>query len=159
MSARIWNYAKALSLTTLVMVIGLVIPQVNASSGPPSSVFATWPDATPVPKVEVFANREADGRWRITLSAAGFVFSDICTAVTEPTAIGHAHLYKGDTKIGAAYAPITTIGPFEPGNHRITIMLRAQDHRTLIGPDGILKTEIVLQEPSRPTMTTAMLAQ
>jgi len=158
MMTRIWNTGKMLVLLSLFLTVALGIPKVNAISGPPSSVFAQWPEAKPVPTVKVSATRQTDGRWQVTINAAGFVFSDICTTVDEPQAVGHAHVYEGDTKIGAAYAPITQIGPFAPGKHRISVVLRAQDHRTLVGPSGIIKAEIVLEEPSRSQMLMAALA-
>ena len=158
MMIRIWNTSKLLTLISLFLTVALGIPKVNAISGPPSSVFAQWPETKPVPVPKVSATRQLNGRWQVTINAAGFVFSDICTTVEEPEAVGHAHVYKGDTKIAAAYAPITEIGPFAPGTHRISVVLRAQDHRTLVGPSGIITAEFVLREPSQSLAQMAALA-
>lgn len=153
----IWTYSKVLTLIAVVLTVALGIPQVNAVSGPPNSLFAQWPETTPVPAVKVSATRQADGRWQVAIIATGFVFSDICTSVAVCEAVGHAHVYEGDTKIAAAYAPTTEIGSLALGTHTISVVLRAQDHRNFVGPGGIITAEIVLEEPPRrPVLMVAL---
>lgn len=143
----IWKCNQSLVLIALILTVAIGVPTVNAWSGPPRSVFVPWPEAIPVPTPEMTAIRQPDGHWLIEITAAGFVFSDICKTVSGPQAIGHAHVYEGDVKIATAYTPRLDVGLFAPGKHHITVVLRAQDHRTLVGPSGLITAEIVLNEP------------
>ena len=155
MNLGISKCSQLLALIALLPTIAFGVPRVNAESGPPRSVFAKWPESINAPVLKVSASRRADGRWQLNISAPGFVFSDICTSVAKPEAIGHAHLYDGDTKIAAAYTPTAVIGPFAPGTHHISVVLRARDHRTLLGKSGIIKAEIALKEPSQSSASIA----
>ena len=124
-----------------------IASQVNSQSGPPRSVFVSWPQSLPVPTLELAPHQRRDGSWFLNLGAKGFAFSDICQAVSGPQAIGHAHVFSGERKIAAAYAPRVELGNLAPGTHRFRVVLRAQDNRALIGPDGLLDAEITLVVP------------
>jgi hypothetical protein len=154
----IWKCSQSLVLIALILTVAIGVPTVNALSGPPRSVFVSWPEAMPVPTPTVTAKRQSDGRWIIEIAAEGFVFSDICKTVSGPQAIGHAHVYEGDVKIAAAYAPRQDIGTFAPGKHRISVVLRAQDHRVLVSSTGLISAEIVLNEPMKKSPMRSEIA-
>ena len=132
-------------LVTVLAGLALVSPQVNAAAGPPSSVFVSWPEDQPVPELRITAHQYADGGWYIDLAAAGFAFSDLCQAVDGPQTIGHAHVYQGERKVTSAFVPRVSLGHLRPGRHAYRVQLRAQDHRALVGPDGIIAATIVIE--------------
>ncbi|MEO1491729.1 MAG: hypothetical protein AAFV19_06210 [Pseudomonadota bacterium] len=131
-------------LCAVLIALALLTPHVNASAPPPSSVFVSWPKAMAVPEVEVSAQRDSHGRWYLDLQAEGFAFSELCQTVSGPQAIGHAHVYLGEEKIAAAYAPRVWLDDLPPGRHRIRVVLRSQDHRALVGPGGLIAGEAVV---------------
>ena len=130
-----------------LLVLGLsafTASQVNSHAGPPASVFVPWPEDVAVPRLVLRPMQSQSGRWSLELEAEGFAFSEICKTVAAPETIGHAHIYSGDRKIAAAYAPRIDLGFLVPGRHRFRAVLRAQDHRALIGPDGLLEAEVIV---------------
>ncbi|MEM1297895.1 MAG: hypothetical protein AAGH68_01355 [Pseudomonadota bacterium] len=141
---RHWHgFVMACVLATLA----ITAPHVNAAGQPPSQVFVEWPKGRPAPEVRLTAGQYAQGGWYIDISADGFVFTDLCQSVDGPQTIGHAHVYQGHEKIASAFHPRVSLGELGPGTHNFSAMLRAQDHRALIGPEGLLKAEITITIP------------
>lgn len=125
--------------------MALFASQMNSNAGPPSSVFVSWPQDRQVPELVLTKGRFTDGNWYIDLQAEGFIFSDFCQTVQGPQTIGHAHVYSGEQKIASAFSPRVELGALSPGQHRFRAVLRAQDHRALIGPEGMIAAEIVIE--------------
>lgn len=140
---------QGLVLLAVLLVTALMASQVNSQSGPPRSVFVSWPADRKAPELVLTPGQYADGGWYLDLQAEGFAFSDLCQTVDGPQTVGHAHVYSGDRKIGAAYVPRADLGNLRPGRHRFRVVLRAQDHRALIGPAGMIDAEIVIVVPDR----------
>ncbi|MEL6997133.1 MAG: hypothetical protein AAFP68_02640 [Pseudomonadota bacterium] len=141
---RHWH---GLVLIAVLFVTALMASQVNSKSGPPRSVFVAWPSEPSAPELVLTPGQYSAGTWFVDLRAEGFAFSELCQAVSGPQTIGHAHIYKGDTKVAAAYVPRAELGALSPGQHRFRAVLRAQDHRALIGPDGLITAQIVIHVP------------
>lgn len=131
-------------MSVVLISLAVLTPHVNATAMPPRTVFAPWPDMRAAPDVELTARRDTYGRWYLDIEAEGFTFSDVCRTVSGPQTVGHAHIYLGEEKIAAAYAPRVWLGDLPPGRHRLRAVLRAQDHRALIGPDGQISGEIAV---------------
>lgn len=139
-----WHgFVMACVLATLVVAA----PQVNAAGQPPSQIFVEWPKGRPAPEVRLTPGQYSQGGWYIDVSAEGFVFTDLCQAVDGPQTIGHAHVYQGDQKIASAFHPRISLGDLGPGTHVFSAILRAQDHRALIGPSGLLKAAVTITIP------------
>jgi hypothetical protein len=136
-----------LVMASVLVSLALLTPQVNAADAPPSAVFASWPDDRPAPQLQLTARQYANEGWYLELHAEGFAFSEVCQAVTGPQTIGHAHIYVGERKVAAAYVPRVSLGHLRPGRHIFRAVLRAQDHRALIGPDGLIASTIVIAVP------------
>ena len=147
MQSLVCRHWHAFVLILVLCSTAAVASQVNSQSGPPSSVFVAWPETSNAPVLELIPHQRRDGSWYLDLHAPGFAFSEICQRVTGPQAIGHAHLYSGDRKIAAAYIPRVELGHLRPGKHRFRAVLRAQDHRALIGPDGLIDAEVTIAMP------------
>lgn len=118
--------------------LGVLAPHVNAAGGPPRSVFVAWPEEVPVPNPSISMRRTAGGGWVLDIKAEGFTFSDICQTVSGPQTSGHAHVYVGEQKIATAFAPRVWLDDLPAGTHEIRVVFRAQDHRALVGPDGMI---------------------
>jgi hypothetical protein len=142
---RHWH---GLVMLSALMGLAVIAPQVNAAGAPPSSVFVAWPEGQSAPELKLSAGRYPDGSWHLDLAASGFTFSDLCQAVEGPQTIGHAHVYDGAKKIASAFVPRVPLGHLAPGQHRFHVILRAQDHRALVGSDGLISAEILIIVPS-----------
>ena len=138
-------------LVMMVALAGLAVaaPQVNAAGGPPSKVFVSWPKDRPAPELRLTVGQFTDGSWYLEMQAEGFVFSDLCQTVDGPQTIGHAHVYTGEQKLTTAFVPRVPLGHLVAGRHSYRAMLRAQDHRALVGPDGLIASEIVFTVPNK----------
>ena len=126
----------------LLLAIAVLVPHLNAEAGPPASVFVRLDPGQPDPRIEAQAYAASGGEWLLRLDVEGFAFTDICAVVERGEPLGHAHVYTGDRKIAAAYEPIVSLGKLAPGEHSFRIMLRAQDHRALVGSSGLIEQEI-----------------
>lgn len=133
--------ASAPAIGLLLGMLALV-PMLNAKGGPPETVFVMLDPAKPDLEIEAEAIAAGDGEWLLQMNVDGFAFSEICAVVETGEPIGHAHVYEGDKKIAAAYQPIVSLGKLSPGEHAFRIMLRAQDHRALVGSSGLIEREI-----------------
>ncbi|MEM8949585.1 MAG: hypothetical protein AAGA21_13650 [Pseudomonadota bacterium] len=129
---------------TLLIAMLAVIPWLNAEAGPPASVFVMLDPKTPDPRIEADVTSLPTGEQLLRLDVDGFTFSKICAAVETNEPIGHAHIYAGKQKIAAAYEPIVSLGKLPKGEHSLRIMLRAQDHRALVGSEGLIEREITV---------------
>ena len=127
---------------TLLLAMLAIIPWLNSEAGPPESVFVQLDPKTPDPRIEADVTSLQNGEQLLRLDVDGFTFSDICAVVETGEPIGHAHIYAGNQKIAAAYEPIVSLGRLPKGEYTLRIMLRAQDHRALVGSEGLIEREI-----------------
>ena len=134
--------AKSAPVLGLLLAISVLVPRLNAEAGPPSSVFVRLDPGRPDPRIEAQAFAAKGGEWLLRLDVDGFAFTDICTVVESDEPVGHAHVYADNKKIAAAYEPIISLGKLAPGEHTLRIMLRAQDHRALVGSSGLIERHI-----------------
>lgn len=132
----------------LLAALGAVASLVNAGSGPPRTLFLRLPAEVPAPSLTLAARGEVDGNWILEIKASGFRFTSLCTLAAEPIPVGHAHVYAGDRKLASAYLPVVDLGPLPPGRHEIRVVLRGQDHRALVGPDGLIEARTVIKVPA-----------
>lgn len=104
---------------------------------------ATYPD----PILKIWSERGDDGSWRLILYTENFILSNAQTSMIENMPIGHAHIYRGEQKLAAAYTPIVDLGTLDPGVHHLNVVLKSTNHRTLLGTNGPIEQEIVLEVP------------
>lgn len=133
---------RAAPVLGLLLAISLTLPGMNADAGPPPAVFVKLDPAKPDPMIEAEAIAAEDGEWLLRMEIDGFAFSDICQVVRSGEPVGHAHVYAGDKKIASAYQPILSLGKLSPGRYVFDIVLRAQDHRALVGSQGLIKSVV-----------------
>lgn len=137
----------------IAFVLGTLViaaPIVNAKGRPPRTVFLILPDTVAPPTVQVRADALGNGRYRLYLDTAAFVFTDICVADADAVPVGHAHVHVNGAKVASAYTPVVDIGPLEPGTHVIDVVLRGQDHRPIIGRDGLVQGHAHITVFDRP---------
>lgn len=134
------------SAPVLAMLLTLLaaVPWLNLEGGPPRSVFVQLDPERPDPEIDAEATRLSDGEWLLRIEVDGFSFSEICAVVKTGEPVGHAHVYAGDEKIAAAYQPILSLGSLSPGEHIFRIVLRAQDHRALVGASGLIERKVAI---------------
>lgn len=132
------------SAPAIGLLLGMlaIVPLLNAEAGPPETVFVMLDPTKPDPRIKAEAIAAGDGEWLLQMQVDGFSFSEICAVVETGKPVGHAHVYAGDKKIAAAYQPIVSLGKLPPGEHSLRIMLRAQDHRALVGSSGLIEQKI-----------------
>ncbi|WP_260106109.1 hypothetical protein [Phaeobacter inhibens] len=97
----------------------------------PAALFVTLPAHQPQPDLQVSSVYNAADGWRLRIEVENFVFTDLCVRNATNLAQGHAHVHLGDKKLATAYQPNVVLGHLPTGRHRITVSLRAQDHRVL----------------------------
>lgn len=129
----------------LVMgVLAVTAPQINANAGPPPSVFLALEEEAALPKVALEVWRDAHGHWQVQISASDFQFTELCLTEAAAVPIGHAHVIRNGVKVASAYYPIVDLGQLPQGRHVIDVVLRGQDHRALVGPDGLITAQAVI---------------
>lgn len=138
----------ALLLATLV----IAAPIVNAKGRPPRAVFLILPETVTPPEVSIEAEALGKGRYLLTLHASAFVFTDLCVTDADAIPVGHAHVHVNGEKVASAYAPIIEIGPLSPGQHKIDVVLRGQDHRPIFAQDALVQSRIQINVPSGGTL-------
>lgn len=119
-----------------------------------SAMRATGDDAAlrlgtgfPDPVLKVWSKRGDDGSWRLFLYTENFIIGDVRTSMIGDVPVGHAHIYRGEEKLLAAYTPIVELGAFDPGVHHLSVVLKSTDHRTILGANGAIEQDVVLNVP------------
>ncbi|WP_299658009.1 hypothetical protein [uncultured Tateyamaria sp.] len=136
----------ALLLGTLVVAA----PIVNAKGRPPRTVFLILPDAVTPPTVNVQAEAIGGGHYHLYLETEAFMFTEVCVAEAEAVPIGHAHIHVNGKKVASAFFPVINIGPLDAGTHVIDVVLRGQDHRPIVGRDGLAQGLVHITVPVGP---------
>ena len=137
----------ALLLGSLV----IAAPIVNAKGRPPRAVFLILPDAITPPTVNIEAEALGAGRYRLSLDTTEFMCTELCVPEAEAVPVGHAHVHVNGVKVASAYFPTIEIGPLAPGTHVIDVVLRGQDHRPIVGRDGLAQSVVNITVPGGPT--------
>ena len=120
----------------------------NATNMAPRSVFLTLPADVPQPSLALSATQDGSGAWLLRIDTTAFQFTDICITVSDPIPVGHAHVILNGAKIGAAYGPYMQIDALPPGRHRVSVVLRGQDHRALVGEHGLISATLMIDVPA-----------
>ncbi|MBM7066915.1 hypothetical protein [Actibacterium sp. 188UL27-1] len=139
--------AGAIIFAMLLGVAG-VLPGINADAGPPRSVFLELPTGEAVPEIMLMPYRLPSGRWQLQIRARDFRFTTLCVADAQALAVGHAHIVRNGVKVASAYHPIVDLGWLPPGRHRITVILRGQDHRALIADGALVQAKVTIAVPA-----------
>lgn len=141
------RYGAAFVIWGLLSGLAVAAPLVNALGAPPRTVFLQLPEDMPEPSVTLAARRLPSGNWQLEVATTGFRFTAMCVSDAEPAPVGHAHIVMDGVKVASAYAPTADLGPLPPGRHTIAAVLRGQDHRALVGRDGLIAAKLVLIVP------------
>lgn len=131
----------------LLATLAVGAPLVNAVAGPPRSVFLQLPSDLPEPQVGLAAERLPTGHWQVRIDAEAFRFTDLCLTEAAAIPVGHAHVILNGVKVASAYHPVVDLGDLPPGRHHIEAVLRGQDHRALVGRQGLIKADLVIAVP------------
>ena len=134
-------------MASCLLVFALLVPQINAASGPPRSVFLKLSEDQPDPSVDLIAEQGKGGDWFVTISADDFRFTTLCVTEAEAVPLGHAHIIVDGRKVASAYHPVVKLGALAPGQRHIQAVLRGQDHRALLGRKGMIKADIIVTVP------------
>lgn len=144
--------ARHAAFGLVAMLLGTLAvgaPLVNAVSGPPRAIFLQLPADLPEPQVSLTATRLATGNWQLRIDADAFRFTDLCLSEAAAIPVGHAHIIRNGLKVASAYYPVVDLGQLPPGRHHVEAVLRGQDHRALVGRDGLIKADIVIEVPEQ----------
>ena len=148
MIVTLLNPKPAAAVTALLFALLTVLtPIVNADAGPPRSVFLKLPSDTPPPDLDLAAQIMPSGALRLDVLAKDFRFTDVCVSRAEGAPVGHAHISVNGIKVASAYQPRVYLEALPPGSHRIRAVLRGQDHRALVGADGLISAELWVVVP------------
>ena len=144
-----WQAALArqgpfLALAGLLAALSVAVPVVNAAAGPPRALFLRLPATLPEPELALVASESPDGSWQLRIDTRGFRFTALCVADAAAVPVGHAHVSVDGRKIPSAFVPVVDLGVLPPGNHRVQVVLRAQDHRALVGSRGLVQARVVI---------------
>jgi hypothetical protein len=135
------------ALAVLLAVLSVAAPALNAAAGPPRALFLQLPAGLPEPEIALAASQGPGGRWQLRIDARHFRFTALCLADAAALPVGHAHVILGDRKVASAYAPVVDLGVLPPGEHEMTVVLRGQDHRALVGAHGLVQARTVIEVP------------
>ena len=144
------SFFPALLMALMLGALVIAVPIVNSASRLPKSVFLILPEEVEPPRVALNATPLGNGRYRISLDADDFQFTETCVASAERLPIGHAHIHVDGKKVASAYQPIVEIGPLAPGEHVIDAVLRGQDHRALVAQDKLVRGILQISVPAGP---------
>lgn len=135
-------------VAALLATLAAGVPSINLAADPPRAVFLKLPGHVPQPTVSMQAHQASSGRWLLEIHASKFRFTDLCVTDAAAIPVGHAHVIRDGVKVASAYQPVVDLGVLAPGSHRITVVLRGQDHRALVGREGLISavTEIVVPQ-------------
>ena len=124
----------------------------NGQNIAPRAVFLALPETQPEPTVKLSVYQDHARNWLLQIDTTDFQFTELCVANAAATAIGHAHVVLNGQKVASAFHPIVNLGKLPAGQHRIGISLRGQDHRVLLGQNGIIgeKMDINVTATSLP---------
>ena len=134
-------------LAGLLAALSVAAPVLNAAAGPPRTLFLRLPATLPEPELALAASEAPDGSWQLRIEASGFRFTALCVADAAAVPVGHAHVILDDRKIASAFVPVVDLGVLPPGDHQVQVVLRAQDHRALVGSHGLVQARIVISVP------------
>ncbi len=110
----------------------------------PEEIFYELPKNGELPEISLKAEKLYNESWTLKMDVSNFTFTEICTIeITDPY-IGHAHIFEDDVWLGTSFTPIFNLGKLEPGKHEFVVSLRSQDHRTLVGKNGVIEQKIVI---------------
>lgn len=142
---RFARHGATLAVSAFLATLAAAAPHINAANEPPRSVFLRLPGETPDPRVAVRLTPREDGTWRLRIDTQGFTFTSLCVTEAAAVPVGHAHVIVNGVKVATAYHPVIDLGPLPPGRHDVTVVLRAQDHRALLGRQGLIRAEAVVE--------------
>lgn len=132
-------------ITGLLTGLAMAAPSYLADHAAPRSAFLVLPETAPEPQIAVTVSPLASGHLRLSLDVTHFQFTELCLVEADTAPIGHAHIIVDGVKLGSAFQPITDLEPLPKGRHEITVQLRAQDHRALLGRDGLIQARVVVE--------------
>lgn len=146
---RGWTRRLAVPATVAVLLAALSVyaPLVNSKARPPRTLFLQLPADRPEPTISLSARPESGGAWLLEIHTTGFRFTMVCLVEAEASPVGHAHVVRGEAKIASAYVPVQSLGRLAPGSHTYRVELRGQDHRALVGRDGLIDAELTIHVP------------
>ncbi|MEM0991305.1 MAG: hypothetical protein AAGK00_20750 [Pseudomonadota bacterium] len=148
MSASAFRGKGATVLVALLLAtLATLAPILNTKSGPPRSVFLHLSEDKPRPRIALVVDPLPSGGFRLDLSTEAFRFTEICLAEAAAIPVGHAHIHVDGVKVASAYQPVVYLDALTPGKHRITAVLRGQDHRALVDDDGLIMAELHIVVP------------
>ena len=154
---RGWSRKLAVPAAVAVLLAALSVyaPLVNSGGRPPRTLFLQLPADRPEPTISLSARPEAGGAWLLEIDTTGFRFTMLCLVEAEALPVGHAHVVRGEEKIASAFVPELSLGRLAPGSHTYRVELRGQDHRALVGRNGLIDAELTIhvpqaQEPNGP---------
>lgn len=125
----------------LLATLAAAAPLVNSKGAPPRTVFLRLDSTVPQPAVSMDLRQTEGGRVMVRIHTRNFTFTEICLTDADAVPVGHAHVIVDGVKVASAFHPVVEIGPLEPGVHDVTVVLRGQDHRALLGDHGLLKVD------------------
>ncbi len=146
---RRW-FARNAAAAVVALVLGAAgvgATFVNASAGPPRTLFLKLPSDAPEPTLTLAARQHANGGWQLEIAATGFRFTAICLPTAAAAPVGHAHVFMDGAKVASAFVPVVDLGQLTPGRHAYRVVLRGQDHRVLVGRDGVIEAELTIAVP------------
>lgn len=131
----------------LLATLAVLAPILNTQSGPPRSVFLHLSEDKPRPRITLVVDPLPSGGFRLDLSTEAFRFTEVCLPEAAAIPVGHAHIHVDGVKVAAAYQPVVYLDALTPGQHRITAVLRGQDHRALVDGNGLIMAELRIVVP------------
>lgn len=135
------RHSATLAVSLLLATLAAAAPHINAENAPPRSVFLRLPPDRPEPSVALTATPREDGTLRLRIETEGFTFTELCVTEAAAVPVGHAHVIVDGVKVASAYHPVIDLDPLPPGVHDVTVVLRGQDHRALLGRTGLIRAE------------------
>jgi hypothetical protein len=144
-----WGHRLAAPATVAALLAALSVyaPLVNSKARPPRTLFLQRPADRPEPTISLSARPEGDGAWLLEIHTTEFRFTMLCLVEAEASPVGHAHVTRGEQKIASAYVPVVSLGRLAPGSHSFRVQLRGQDHRALVGRNGLIDAELTIHVP------------
>ncbi len=102
--------------------------------------------ATPIPRINLRADRDPHGGWNLQLIAQNFRFTPEAVNQVALPGSGHAHLHVDGSKRARLYGPWFHLPDLGKGTHQIRVTLNSNDHRVLAMYGEPIAATLELQE-------------
>jgi hypothetical protein len=105
------------------------------------------PDNQSVPTVRLIVHPDSKKGWNLEIQVSNFTFAPEKVNQADQLGEGHAHLYVDGVKLTRLYGNWYYLENLSPGQHKITVILNTNTHKTLLYRGQPIEANVMLDVP------------